>query len=803
MGSQAALSNDRSRMHWTPIMERYFVDLMLEQLHRGNRVGYSFNKQAWADIHTMFNAKFGSHYDKEGLKSRYANLWKQFNDVRNLLSHNGFSWDAARQMVTADGFSWDAYIKVHPDAQCYRTKPVLNFDDLCVVYASTIADGRYSLSSHDASLDDVQKLHLGDGRKYAERRNISNRNEIGSTASNNEHPKTYWTAAMDQFFIELLLDQLGRGNKVNNAFNRKAWRNMLAMFSTKFGPQHSKRVLRHRYSKLSKYYSDITVLLKEGFSWDEKLQMLVADDDVWDTYVKAHPHARAYRTKILPNYHDLELIFREGSDDVTSNLHQEKNLEDVVSEINVGDGDGSGNHNPIGTDRTRTYWTSPMDRCFIDLLLEQVKKAKKLGLTFGTHAWSEMSTSFNKRFNSHYDKDVLKSRYKHLRRLFKDVYKLLQQSGFSWDDTREMVAAEDNVWDSYTKVHPEARLLRIKTLPGYRKLCVIFAEECSDTRGYLAHVAVPSGESPTFITGQEKNGSFPSVYDAASAIEWTESMECCFIDLMIEEVNQGNKIRNRFNEQAWTHMIEVFSAKLGLQCDKQFLEDQYFCLMKRHDDIRNLLNHHGFAWDETLQMIIAENDVWEAYIKDHQEAISYRNKFLDSYPDLCRIFGNEVSDASVSAPGQLHWMEANDITIEMDMDGTCGNLVVTNNTEILDQDNERLVEMDGTSGTAAAEMSGEDIERPGEINTGKRTGKKSSNSKHLNKKPKIDRRMNEALSDRSFENALTALQAMPDVDEELVMDACDLLEDERKARIFLALDISLRKKWLLRKLRSQ
>lgn len=84
---------------------------------------------------------------------------------------------------------------------------------------------------------------------------------------------------------------------------------------------------------------------------------------------------------------------------------------------------------------------------------------------------------------------------------------------------------------------------------------------------------------------------------------------------MIEQVNRGNRIEKLFNEQAWTQMTEAFNARLGLQCDKQFLVDQYFRLMKKHDDISKLLSHGGFIWDETLQMVIAENDIWDAYIK--------------------------------------------------------------------------------------------------------------------------------------------------------------------------------------------
>lgn len=113
MGSQIPLNSDRTRTNWTPAMERYFIDLLLDQVHRGNRMGHTFNKQAWTDMLTMFNAYFGSPYDEKVLKSHYTNLWTQFNDIKILLDQNGFSWDDTKQMVVASHHVWDSYVKVH------------------------------------------------------------------------------------------------------------------------------------------------------------------------------------------------------------------------------------------------------------------------------------------------------------------------------------------------------------------------------------------------------------------------------------------------------------------------------------------------------------------------------------------------------------------------------------------------------------------------------------------------------------------------------------------------------------------
>uniref|UniRef100_A0A2P2KN27 Uncharacterized protein LOC105637536 n=1 Tax=Rhizophora mucronata TaxID=61149 RepID=A0A2P2KN27_RHIMU len=608
MSAQTPTNNDRSRTYWTPMMERYFIDLMLEQMHRGTRIGHTFNKQAWTDMHAVFNAKFGCQYDKDVLKGRYATLWKQFNDLKDILGQNGFSWDETRQMVVADDHVWNAYLKFHPDARSYKSKAVPNLNDLCIIYGYGTADGRYSRSSHDLDFDDeIQGANLGD--------------EMGIPAPlNSERPRMEWNAPMDQYFIELMLDQIGRGNMVDNTFNKQAWSDMLALFNVKFSSQHGKRVLRHRYNKLSKYYSDLKTLLKQGgFSWDETQQMVVAEDNLWDAYIKIHPHARAYRMKTLPSYKGLTLIFGNATDNgVHSSLNQEKGFEAGISGIN--DGEGKGSQPLAGSDRTRTYWTPPMDRYFIDLLLDQVHRGNKVGQTFITQAWSEMVASFNVKFQSHHDKDVLKNRYKHLRRLYNDIKNLLENNGFSWDENLEMITAEDHVWDAYTKAHPDARSFRVKTVPSYQKLYVIFGQENSDGRySRLAQSVGVNDETSVLITAGESDVDLFRMdwQPESSRTEWQPAMDRYFIDLMLEQVHKSRMINNTFCEQAWAYMTQSLNEKFGFLCDKHYLEDRYATLMRECDNISVLQSHSGFAWDETLQMITADDATWEAYIKVH------------------------------------------------------------------------------------------------------------------------------------------------------------------------------------------
>ncbi|GMP87546.1 hypothetical protein CsSME_00039875 [Camellia sinensis var. sinensis] len=113
MGIHGQSGNDRLRTIWTPEMDCYFIDLMLEEVGKGNQIDdHLFNKQAWMHMTSLINAKFKFQYEKDVLKNRHKTLRNLYKAVKNLIDQKGFNWDETRQMVTADNKVWDDYMKV-------------------------------------------------------------------------------------------------------------------------------------------------------------------------------------------------------------------------------------------------------------------------------------------------------------------------------------------------------------------------------------------------------------------------------------------------------------------------------------------------------------------------------------------------------------------------------------------------------------------------------------------------------------------------------------------------------------------
>ena len=57
--------------------------------------------------------------------------------------------------------------------------------------------------------------------------------------------------------------------------------------------------------------------------------------------------------------------------------------------------------------------------------------------------------------------------------------RLVDNSGFGWEEGKKIPTAPPEVWDVYIQHHPEAVKHRTKTLAFYEELCEIFYGKCA------------------------------------------------------------------------------------------------------------------------------------------------------------------------------------------------------------------------------------------------------------------------------------------------------------------------------------
>ncbi|KAK9290587.1 hypothetical protein L1049_008758 [Liquidambar formosana] len=450
------------------------------------------------------------------------------------------------------------------------------------------------------------------------------------------------------------------------------------------------------------------------------------------------------------------------------------------------------------SDNLRANWTPPLDHYFIDLLVDQVRRGNKTGHVFSKQAWTEMITLFNTKFGFKYDTDVLKNRYKRLRKQYNDIKILLGQSGFSWDETRQMVTADDHIWDEYTEAHPDTQPYRVKVVPYYNELSIICGHAIADGRYSLSCYDVDFNDEGGYGVDEKRTDGQTPTNDDRTKIDWSQTMDQYFLELMLNHVHKGNKNGRTFNKKAWAHMITSFNAKFGFQHGKVILKSRYNILRRQYSCIKTLVGQKGFTWDETQQIVIADDCVWNNYIKVHPNFRRYRNTTMPSYRDMCTICGNETTPVNKN-------ITCCNLTLE---NGNPGKNIVGVSIPIVNADSNESQKKASDSG-GDKDLSDQHkrcpLGTPQTFQQSKRARRIDEGMADVLREMEVavisltKKKENENFI--STKNVIDALQALPDIDDDLLLDACDFLEDEKKAKMFLALDVTLRKKWLMRKLR--
>ncbi|KAJ7944142.1 L10-interacting MYB domain-containing protein-like [Quillaja saponaria] len=129
-----------------------------------------------------------------------------------------------------------------------------------------------------------------------------------------------------------------------------------------------------------------------------------------------------------------------------------------------------------------------------------------------------------------------------------------------------------------------------------------------------------------------------------SRARWTPSLTKILADIMVDQVHRENRQNNSFGKKAWRHMCDEFYTKTGLQWDMEQLKNHYAALKRQYDTVKLILDRNDFSWDESTGSIVAADQVWVKYIKEHPDAEPLKSGGCPIFKELCTIFAEPATN---------------------------------------------------------------------------------------------------------------------------------------------------------------
>lgn len=99
--------------------------------------------------------------------------------------------------------------------------------------------------------------------------------------------------------------------------------------------------------------------------------------------------------------------------------------------------------------------------------------------------------------------------------------------------------------------------------------------------------------------------------------QWNAQMDVAFLDSMIREQNNGNRIDGNFTTQAYNNMVNDLNAKFEKQFNTKYLHNRLKTLKKnfaKYYDIFRGVALSGFSWNSETKLLETEDEVWTSLI---------------------------------------------------------------------------------------------------------------------------------------------------------------------------------------------
>lgn len=297
---------------------------------------------------------------------------------------------------------------------------------------------------------------------------------------------------------------------------------------------------------------------------------------------------------------------------------------------------------------------------------------------------------------------------------------------------------------------------------------------------------------------------------------WTSSQDKIFADLVVEQIVQGNRSNNVFDQKAWKHIRDQFNAQTGLNFNKKQLRKHLEVLRTRYHNLKSAFEQNGFNLEQSnhMAMAIPDYEIWGDLIEEPPKRETLKIKDCPIYDQLCVIFTETERDGKYAQSSHYEGLENNAIGV----DSPSARLR-------LKPANPHIGE--GTPGSTLLLQNNGSSPSAGVV---KKENKKRKNRSsetpypphHLNvsDQEKLIEAMVEAMSDMvsaskmrtvgttqlddrfSISNCIKALDEIQGIDESLYFAALDLFDNPSYRETFLSLQSEIQFGWLHEKCRN-
>ncbi|CAA7042605.1 unnamed protein product [Microthlaspi erraticum] len=263
--------------------------------------------------------------------------------------------------------------------------------------------------------------------------------------------------------------------------------------------------------------------------------------------------------------------------------------------------------------------------------------------------------------------------------------------------------------------------------------------------------------------------------------KWTASQDKLLADIVVKQIESGNRKNNFFDRKTWTNMRNDFNKQTGLTFNNNQLRKHLDVLRQRYNSLKS--KNELVVEEEDTRSMLGLN-LWEEFgVQPRSEPV--RVKDCAIYEQLCVIFGDDSADGKYAQSSHFEGLEES-------MANQTSESLSTPNTNLAERKRKR--EPDSNSKTSSV---------PNQIDQARLQTVAGALSDMVTS---LRSRMADSVTEDdgfSITNCINALDEIENVDESVYFAALDLFENPTLRETFMSLKASnLRLTWLQVKCRK-